>query len=360
MAELKNHVRAHRLAKGWSQEQLAEKANISRAGVSAIENGTLVPSAAAALSLAAAFACRVEDLFSLDMSEPVQEAQWVWQPSRDVCRYWRATVNHRRLIYPAESWGSLAHDGVYTAGQYQELREVPEDRTLVVACCDPAAPLLAQIYAQNTPFRMMLLDRSSHAALTLLQQGLVHAAGVHLGRAGKRDPNIAAVRDVLGEQFNLIHVTDWDMGIALAPGLSIRNIHELRERKLTWIGRQKGSGARACQDEVLQDAPAPKHAAGNHHAVAEIIRSGFAQAGACLRSVALEAQLDFLPVRTETYDLCFVNETDPRISALITTLRSPAFRQLMGDLPGYSAARVGEIRYESSPRGGGVVAGSEV
>ncbi len=355
MSELINHIRAHRLAKGWSQEQLAEKAGISRAGVSAIENGTLVPSAAAALALARVFACRVEDIFSLNVPESTQKSQWAWPPINDSCRYWRAKVGERRLIYPVDAGAYLPHDGVYSSGQYQELRDVPEDRTLVVACCDPAAPLLAQLYTQSTPYRMLLLDRPSHDALNLLKQGLVHVAGVHLGPVGKKDPNIAAVRQVLGDPFNLVHLADWDMGIALAPGLKIKDLADLRSRKLSWIGRHESAGARACQDEVLQDAPIPRHIAANHHAVVDIIRSGFAQAGACLRSITCDAQLDYLHVRTEVFDLCYLTPDDPRVTALLTTLRSPGFRQLLGDIPGYHTARSGEIRYEFSPRGGGVV-----
>ncbi|MGO8745706.1 MAG: helix-turn-helix transcriptional regulator [Thermoguttaceae bacterium] len=36
---LQNRVRAHRLAHGWSQEELAARAGVSRAGISAIERG---------------------------------------------------------------------------------------------------------------------------------------------------------------------------------------------------------------------------------------------------------------------------------------------------------------------------------
>jgi DNA-binding XRE family transcriptional regulator len=54
---LPNRVKQHRLQRGWSQEQLAENAGISRAAVSAIEIPRLVPSVAAALALARAFHC---------------------------------------------------------------------------------------------------------------------------------------------------------------------------------------------------------------------------------------------------------------------------------------------------------------
>ena len=62
---LSNRVREERLRRGWSQDVLAARAGLSRAGVSAVETSRLVPSAAAALALAAAFGCRVEDLFTL-------------------------------------------------------------------------------------------------------------------------------------------------------------------------------------------------------------------------------------------------------------------------------------------------------
>ena len=108
-----NHVRAYRTARGWSQEDLAAKAAISRPSVSAIEMGRLVPSAAAALALAAAFECRVEDLFEL--AATAQGAgQWAWQPPQQPCRYWHAQVAERQLLYPVE-WvlAPAAHDGVW-------------------------------------------------------------------------------------------------------------------------------------------------------------------------------------------------------------------------------------------------------
>ena len=62
---IENHLREHRARRGWSQEELARRAGLSRAGISAIETYRLVPSAAAALALAEALECRVEDLFQL-------------------------------------------------------------------------------------------------------------------------------------------------------------------------------------------------------------------------------------------------------------------------------------------------------
>ena len=65
-----NHLREHRARRGWSQEELARRAGLSRAGISAIETDRLVPSVAAALALAEALECRVEDLFQLRRQAP--------------------------------------------------------------------------------------------------------------------------------------------------------------------------------------------------------------------------------------------------------------------------------------------------
>src|SRR5580704_18226717 len=94
-----NRVKTCRTAKGWSQDELSDRAGVSRAGVSAIETGRLVPSTTAALALAAALDCRVEDIFQVGPAA-AREAVWAWPPPREACRYWRAAVSGRELLYP--------------------------------------------------------------------------------------------------------------------------------------------------------------------------------------------------------------------------------------------------------------------
>ena len=147
---LNNHVRTCRIARGWSQDELAARAGISRAGVSSIETNRLVPSTSAALALASALDCRVEDLFQL-ASATVREAAWAWPPQREPCRYWRASVAGRQWMYPTEATnlGIVGHDGVYQDGQFREqLTAAPSD-TLMVASCDPAIGLLAGEFSRN-------------------------------------------------------------------------------------------------------------------------------------------------------------------------------------------------------------------
>ncbi len=341
---VENFVRRFREERGWSQQELAERAGLSRTGVGAIESGRLVPSTAAALALADAFGCRVEDLFRLGGRE---RSEWAWPPAHEPCRYWRALVGARSLLYPVETspLGTLPHDGVWRDGRFHDHPFAEPVRTLVVAGCDPAASILASEYARQTGFRMLVLPRSSRQGLELLAAGLVHAAGVHLAEALSGSGNVREVAAVFHHDFRLLRVADWQEGLALDPGLRTPSVREIVSSTLRWIGREPGSGARQVLDELSEGKVTPEHTARDHRGVAHAIRSGFAQAGVSLRLVCEEEGLDFLIVRTGAYDLC-IPETladDPRLRALESVVRSATYRRLLSELPGYETSATGEV-----------------
>src|SRR5205823_4361280 len=160
---------------------------------------------------------------------------------------------------------------------------------------------------------------SSGQALALLGQGLVHAAGVHLARAEEPEGNAAAVRSKLGGGYQLLRLAEWEEGITFASGLKVSSVRSAVRSNLRWIGREPGSGARQCLDEILGQKPAPRRLASDHRGVAEAIRNGWADLGVCLRLVSDEARLGFLGVRREVYDICFPNlwKDDRRLRALL-------------------------------------------
>lgn len=65
MAETTSSLRAHRVARGWSQAGLAEKVGVSRQTINAIETGRFDPSLPLALKLAGVFDTSVEEIFTL-------------------------------------------------------------------------------------------------------------------------------------------------------------------------------------------------------------------------------------------------------------------------------------------------------
>ena len=333
-SNLVNRVKSHRQARGWSQEELAARAGISRSGLSAVEAQRLVPSAAAALGLAAALECRVEDLFTLASAAP-RGSQWAWAPARVPVRFWESIVAGRTLRYPVEAspLGELPHDGVFAGEAVARDSSEEAARTLVMASCDPAVGLLAAELARHN-VRLIVLQRSSREALQLLRDGLVHVAGSHLAGA-KAVTGVAMLRGV-----------HWQAGLAVGGSTKLRSINSALRGSYRWVGREVGSGARQCLDELLAGRKAsPRMIARDHRGVAEAVRCGWADIGVCLKLVSDEAGLGFLPVRREAYDLCYRLDDgdDPRVRTLMRVVRSSRYRAMLSDLPGYDASQTGEM-----------------
>lgn len=364
--EFSSRLEAWRQSRGWSQATLARASGVSRAAVSAIETGRLVPSTAAALKLARALGVTVETLFQLGPSSA--QAGWAWPAARGGTRVWQASVGGRRLLYPVEptAAGTLPHDGLVHASIGHAGAPVEDqtpadsfvasasafdpDRTLVLAGCDPTMALLAQTVAARSGIRVLPLLRSSREALDLLARGLVHAAGFHLqGERAATASHDRLVRQTIGAGARIVHVTRWEAGVAVSPARHARSVGPLLRGGVHWVNREEGSGARACLDRLIEAHRRPvgyDHVVRDHRAVAATVSSGWADAGICLRPVAEEAGLDFLPVQKEAYEICVAPgaREDARVVALLDAVRSLAYRQLLAEVPGYAAAKTGDLR----------------
>lgn len=347
-----NHpVAERRASRGWSQAELARRADVPRTTVSAIEGRRLTPSVTAALTLARTLECSVEELFGGDLAAGlVRGPEWAWTPGEASCRYWTAEVGGRPLRYPVEGPAAhaLAHDGVWERGVARDSDSIHESKTaattLVVACCDPAAGLHASEYARESGFRLLVLPRSGTEALELLKQGRVHVAGLHRSTSNHPERNAESVRHILGSDCRLLRVAQWQEGIALPKENRTRSRAAVARQASRWALRETGSGARECLDDLLDGKPARGRVVRQHAAVAQAVRDGWADAGVCVQLVAEEAGLHFLPLRQEALDFCFAESTagDPRVAALIRLFRSPAHRRRVSELPGYDARHTGE------------------
>ena len=345
-----NRVKVKRLSAGWSQAELAGKAGMSRTAISALEGSRLTPSVAAALALAKVFGCSVEALFSEGDSSS-RAPEWAWAPARTPTRYRQAEVDGRTLLYPCERGsGDLhPHDGVARDGEILSQATFAAENTLVLATCDPSVNLLAVEMARTSGIRLLTLSRSSNEALRMLAAGHVHLAGVHLCESHDANGNLRIVQDRLGPEYSLMRIACWEEGIALAYSIQSSSVKSILKSKLRWVGREVGSGARQCLDQLFARRAAPRTIARNHDGVAEAIRGGWADAGVCLRLSAEEAGLTFISVRREAYDIVFKSASagDPRVRAFLKSIRGSTYRRLMSDLPGYDVSRAGEVQTTS-------------
>jgi putative transcriptional regulator len=67
--KVKNQIKAYRLARGFTQEDLARAAGVSRQSINAIERNRYVPSLPLALRFARIFDCPTDELFELEGEE---------------------------------------------------------------------------------------------------------------------------------------------------------------------------------------------------------------------------------------------------------------------------------------------------
>lgn len=63
---MKNRIKVLRAKRNWSQAELAERLNIARQSLNAIENGKADPALPLGMLIAVVFVVKVEDVFSLD------------------------------------------------------------------------------------------------------------------------------------------------------------------------------------------------------------------------------------------------------------------------------------------------------
>ena len=63
--KLLNNLEELRKQAGYTQQDLSEKAEVSRKSINAIENGIYVPSTVLALKISRTLNCQVEELFKL-------------------------------------------------------------------------------------------------------------------------------------------------------------------------------------------------------------------------------------------------------------------------------------------------------
>jgi len=64
--QIQNRVKELRVARGWTQEQLAQAVGVSRQSINSIERDRYVPSLPLALTFARVFECPTDQIFTLE------------------------------------------------------------------------------------------------------------------------------------------------------------------------------------------------------------------------------------------------------------------------------------------------------
>jgi putative molybdopterin biosynthesis protein len=264
-------LRLARQARGFSQQQLAGMAGVSRQAVSAVESGLSDPSLRVALALARALGLTVEEMFGPRAPAPQVDAQPLSPLGDGGGRVTLAAIGGTLVALPlsgaavskagfvpadgiAGSAGPAPADPAGTGGPGHSIRPLSPPRpTLVVAGCDPAIPLLeAPLGLLDPPVSLAWWQCASGEALDLAARGLVHVAGAHLrGREG--DYNVGSARATLRRGAQIMGFCSWREGLVLRSGLAaqVSSVADVVRAGLRLVNREPGSEARLLLDREL-------------------------------------------------------------------------------------------------------------
>jgi putative molybdopterin biosynthesis protein len=362
-------LRLARQARGFSQQQLAGMAGVSRQAVSAVESGHSDPSLRVALALGQALGMSVEELFG--PGEPAALVTAISVAAMPGQRVMLAPVGDRLVALPLRGdtgagLGFLPAGGfavprsgaeppagatAATAPEVIAVRPIgPQRPTLLVAGCDPALPLLATpLSLLDPPVAFAWWPCGSGEALRLAQAGLVHAAGVHAqadGPNGGTAPLTAGGAQVVG-------FTAWREGLVVSPGLrpAVTGLDAIAKRGLRLVNRERGAEARLLLDrERLRLSLEPGDLIGydtqaaGHLQVASAVAAGLADAGVASEPAARAYGLAFVPLARERFNLVIPAEhaASREAQALLKVLSSPWLLAQLASIPGYDAATCGE------------------
>jgi putative molybdopterin biosynthesis protein len=359
-------LRLARQARGFSQQQLASMAGVSRQAVSAVESGHSDPSLRVALTLAQALGLSVEELFGPGEQAAPVTATSIAPLAAGGERVALAPVGDRFVALPLRgdtgalfgflpaggrvvSPGTATHEAEAAAGPaLVSVRPVAPPRpTLVVAGCDPALRLLATPLALlDPPVAFAWWPCGSGEALRLANEGLVHAAGMHARDGGEDDPPVPEGAGVLG-------FTAWREGIVLRPELrsAVTGLDAIARHGLRIVNREPGAEARRlldaeCRRLGLEAADLPGYGtrAAGHLQVASAVSAGLAAAGVASEPAARAYGLAFIPLADEHFTLVIPAEhaASREVQALLKVLSSPWLLAQLAGLPGYDAATCGD------------------
>ena len=230
----------------------------------------------------------------------------------------------------------------------------------IFASHDLALPRLRDLAAHAHGLHIDLRFAGSVDALAALAQGRCLVAGFHVPPlAGGSAQFAAAMKPLLKPGLHkLIGCVRRTQGLMVRPGnpLRIGGLADLVSspgREVRFVNRQPGSGTRLLIDHLLAEqgiAGSTVHGydgppEDSHVAVAAAVASGVADVGPGIEAAARPFGLDFVALIAEDYYLVCLKDAleHPAVLKLRATLEAAAWVQALAGLPGYEAARSGEV-----------------
>ena len=249
----------------------------------------------------------------------------------------KVTANGQLLINSLEKLNQLST-------QMQELADNISNQltihkkiapTQFIFCCS-SDPLIEQICPQFVEIELQTMGSSN--ALTHLIEGKAQIAGFHIS---DRQEMTGIGEHIKLHNLEMMPLMQRVQGLILVKGnpLRITTVRDLARPEVRFINRQKGAGTRLLLDRLLtKEGLKAKQIRGydqeefTHNAIATSILAGQTDAGIGLQYVAKKFNLDFIPLKIETFYLAMKSELIEHEKIIVLTKN---IRNLSKKTPGY-------------------------
>jgi len=198
---------------------------------------------------------------------------------------------------------------------------------------------------------ILSLPVGSLDGLVNLRQGLCHVAGAHLLDVNG-EYNAPFVRHLFPDRLvSMVTLAHRMQGLIVAPGNPkvIKSLADLARIDVVFVNRNPGSGTRLWLDKELRRINLPsdnirgyQNIVQTHSLAAQSVLNGQADVVIGIQAAAWEAQLDFIELFEERYDLIIPAEQAQLVNPLLDHLQTGSFRRQLNSLTGYNTAHSGE------------------
>jgi len=235
--------------------------------------------------------------------------------------------------------------------------QTARDEELVICGQDIILDIITRHFARYFPnIKSLRNNIGSIDGLTALYRGHANAVAVHLWDSDANDYNLPYVRRLMpGHQAVVINLVYRYEGFYVRTDnpKKIKVWKDLTKPDVSFINRERGSGARVLLDEKLRMESIPHHLINgyyneemSHMAIASKVARGEADVGLGTEKVALQVLgIDFIPLQKERYDLVIRKDDldKPHFQALLQIVRSEALKNEVEGIGGYDISQMGEL-----------------
>ncbi len=242
---------------------------------------------------------------------------------------------------------------------YSDLK--PADLMIIGSHCT-GVDLLLSLMRKKLAFMSKVINVGSTGGILAVKRGEADIAGTHLlDESGVY--NIPVIKRYGVENAVLVKGYLREQGLIVAKGnpKRISSFEDLLRDDVTFINRNRGSGTRILTDMYLREIAESKGMAfeelvgrikgynveaKTHTSVAVAVASGKADVGVGIKTVALQYDLDFLPLRSEEYDFLIPKDRLEKgvVKHFLEVLKSEEFARSLEKVGGMRTyERTGEV-----------------